>query len=125
MAILGNILVLIVAFLHIGFMIMEMYLWQTPAIMQRLGMSPEQASATAVLAANQGLYNGFLAAGLFWGVIAERENFAIKVFFLTCVIMAGVFGGLTAKASIVVTQAVPAISALAFVILARGRSESA
>lgn len=104
-------LVLIVGLLHLGFMILEMFLWQEPWVMQRFGMTPEQAASSATLAANQGLYNGLLAAGLFWSVFA-RDGFRLKVFFLTCVILAGAFGALTAKTTILFVQAAPAAVAL-------------
>ena len=78
-------------------------------------MTPEVAKSSVVLAMNQGLYNGFLAAGLFWGIITSR--FDIKIFFLSCVIIAGIFGGLTAKMSIIFTQGLPVLIALIFVII--------
>jgi putative membrane protein len=119
MGAIANILVILVGVLHVGFMVLEMFLWQQPAVMARFGMTPEQAAASATLAANQGLYNGFLAAGLFWGVFA-RDGFRIKVFFLTCVILAGIFGALSARTSILFVQAAPAALAL-LAVLASGR----
>nr|MDJ0907272.1 DUF1304 domain-containing protein [Woeseiaceae bacterium] len=83
------------------------------------GLTPEFAEQTAVLAANQGLYNGFLAAGLIWGLMLKDDGFGVRVFFLSCVIVAGIFGGITAKPSILFIQAVPAAIALAVTLLAR------
>jgi putative membrane protein len=118
MSVVANLLVLIVAALHIAFLILEMFLWQEPWVMQRFGMTPEQAAASATLAANQGLYNGFLAAGLIWSVSA-RDGLRLKVFFLTCVIMAGIFGAMTAKLSILYIQAAPAAFAMLAVLFSR------
>jgi putative membrane protein len=99
-----------------------MFFWDHPVGRRIFGMTPEVSASSAVLAANQGLYNGFLAAGLVWALAADRRD--LKVFFLGCVVVAGVFGGLTAKASILLTQALPAAMALGAVMLAarRGRS---
>jgi putative membrane protein len=83
-------------------------------------LTPERAEATAQLAANQGLYNGFLAAGLVWGILLGPEGFQVKVFFLVCVIVAGLFGAATASRKILWVQAVPGAIALALVLLARG-----
>ena len=116
-------LVVFVAIEHLGFLVLEMFLWNTPTGMQVFGLTPEFAEQSTSLAANQGLYNGFLAAGLFWGLIHKGDAFAIKIFFLTCVIVAGVFGALTAKASILVIQGAPAFIALVLVILS-GRPQS-
>jgi putative membrane protein len=118
MSVVANLLVLIVAALHIAFLILEMFLWQEPWVMQRFGMTPEQAAASATLAANQGLYNGFMAAGLIWSVSA-RDGLRLKVFFLTCVIMAGIFGAMTAKLSILYIQAAPAAFAMLAVLFSR------
>jgi putative membrane protein len=100
----------IVALLHLYFMVLEMFLWTKPAGLKAFGQSPEQAEASKVLAANQGLYNGFLAAGLIWGALTNE--FHIMLFFLTCVIAAGIFGGLTASRKILYIQALPALIAL-------------
>ena len=100
------------AILHIGFLVLEMFLWTTPFGMKTFNLTPEFAAASAVLAANQGLYNGFLAAGLIWGLATRERAFAIKVFFLVCVIVAGIFGAATAKMSILFVQALPAALAL-------------
>ncbi len=112
---LANILVALVAALHVGFLVLEMFLWTTPFGLKTFNLTPEFAAASAALAANQGLYNGFLAAGLVWGLVAREAAFAIKVFFLTCVIVAGVFGAATAKTTILFIQALPAALALAAV----------
>jgi len=106
----SQILIGFVAFEHIVFLVLEMFLWDHPVGRQIFGMTPEVSAASSVLAANQGLYNGFLAAGLMWGLIAVRRD--VKLFFLACVIVAGIFGGLTAKASILFMQALPAALAL-------------
>ena len=116
----GKFAVALIALLHVYIMILEMFLWTRPAGMRAFGTKPEFAEASKVLAANQGLYNGFLAAGLFWGLFTNNRNF--KIFFLLCVIAAGVFGGLTVKTSILFTQALPALLALIFVILSRANS---
>jgi putative membrane protein len=114
---LANALVLLVALLHLVFLVMEMFLWTKPFGRRTFGLTKELADASAKLAMNQGLYNGFLAAGLIWGVAANL--FEVKVFFLACVIVAGVFGAFTAKRSILFVQALPGAIALAAVIAAR------
>ena len=115
MKLLANLFTLFVAISHIGILVLEMFFWNHPIGQKIFSMTPEVATSSAVLAMNQGLYNGFLAAGLFWGLLSNRVD--IKVFFLCCVIVAGVFGGLTAKMSIIFTQGLPALIALAFVIM--------
>ena len=119
MRILGSFLVALVAALHIGFLVLEMFLWTTPFGLRTFNLTPEFAAASAALAANQGLYNGFLAAGLIWGLVARESAFAIKVFFLVCVIVAGVFGAATAKGTILFVQALPAAIALLVVFFSR------
>lgn len=111
---LKNILILTVAFLHLYFLILEMFLWTKPLGMKAFRMTPERAKETAVLAANQGLYNGFLAAGLIWSLLATNPEIAhqVSVFFLSCVIVAGVYGGYSVGKKIFFIQAVPAILAL-------------
>ena len=109
-----------VAVEHIGILILEMFFWDHPFGRKVFGMTPEFSSASAVLAMNQGLYNGFLAAGTIWGLVSGRRD--IKLFFLTCVVIAGIFGGLTAKTSILLTQALPAFVALVFVLLSERTS---
>jgi putative membrane protein len=122
MNVLASLLVALVALEHVGFLVLEMFLWTTPYALKSFGMTEEFAKASSALAANQGLYNGFLAAGLIWGLIAGGDGFAIKVFFLACVIVAGVFGAATVKMSILYVQALPAAVALLLVLLARGTS---
>ena len=119
-------LVTLVAILHLYFLVLEMFLWQTPYGMKTFGTTPEVAASSAVLAANQGLYNGFLAAGLMWallsyGIIAGRH---ILTFFLTCVAVAGVYGGVTANPRILFVQALPALLALALVWGAQPKSRA-
>ena len=111
----ANFLIGLVALSHIGFLILEMFFWDHPVGRRIFGMTQEVSASSATLAANQGLYNGFLAAGLVWALGADRRE--LKVFFLGCVVVAGVFGGLTAKTSILFTQALPAAIALALVWL--------
>lgn len=119
----AKILTLLVAIEHLAILILEMFFWDHPVGRRIFGMSPEVSSASAVLAANQGLYNGFLAAGLFWGLISHRRD--LKLFFLGCVIIAGIFGGITAKTSIVFTQALPALIAFAVVYFSSAGKNSA
>lgn len=107
----------IVALLHLGFLVLEMFLWTRPFGMKTFGQTPEAARSSAVLAANQGLYNGFLAAGLIWGIWGGSPS--VKVFFLACVLIAGLFGGLTARRSILIIQALPALIGLIVVAFAR------
>jgi putative membrane protein len=118
MRILADVALVVVAALHLGFLILEMFLWTKPFGMRTFRLSPELAQATAGLAANQGLYNGFLAAGLIWGVIGGDGAYTVRLFFLSCVIIAGVFGGLTAKRSIIYMQALPGLLALLAVLIA-------
>ena len=107
-------LVLLIAVQHIFFMILEMFLWTKPIGLRTFHLTPELARETAPLAANQGLYNGFLAAGLIWSffISSAPEAFRVQVFFLSCVLVAGIFGGLTAKKDILVVQALPGFIAL-------------
>jgi putative membrane protein len=117
MLLVANILVVIVALLHIGFLVLEMFFWDHPVGRKRFGLTPEFSKASATLAANQGLYNGFLAAGLIWGLITGEVS--IKIFFLVCVLIAGIYGGFTARRTILYIQALPALLALIVVYLAR------
>ena len=112
----ANALIGAVALLHLAFLVLEMFFWDHPFGRSTFGMTAEQSAASKALAANQGLYNGFLAAGLVWGLWAG--SFDVKVFFLVCVVLAGVYGGITAKRSILITQALPAALALACLIVA-------
>jgi len=115
---LANVALAVVALLHLGFLVLEMFLWTKPFGLRTFHLSPEIAQASAGLAANQGLYNGFLAAGLIWGVLGGDGAYAIRLFFLACVIVAGVFGGFTAKRSILWMQALPGVLALLAVLAA-------
>jgi len=119
MNLLAGILVGFVALLHAGFLVLEMFLWKTPTGRRVFGLPPDVMAASAPLAANQGLYNGFLAAGLVWGLLLGPAGFSVKVFFLACVVVAGVFGAATAKRTILFVQALPGAAALAAVLLAR------
>ena len=116
MALIANIAVALVALLHAYFLVLEMFLWTRPAGLRAFGQTPEAAEASKVLAANQGLYNGFLAAGLVWGLILGNDGVAVKTFFLVCVIVAGVYGAMTASRKILFVQALPAAIALALVL---------
>ena len=111
----ANILTGVVAVLHIGFLVLEMFFWDRPLGRRIFRTTPEFSEASAVLAANQGLYNGFLAAGLIWGLISSQIS--IILFFLACVLIAGVYGGFTAGRRILYVQALPAAIALIAVIL--------
>jgi putative membrane protein len=106
-----------VAILHLLFMVLEMFFWTRPLGRRIFGLTRELAGETAALAANQGLYNGFLAAGLIWGLLSAEQTMAISTFFLSCVIVAGVFGAVTAKRAILYIQALPGAIALAMVLL--------
>lgn len=119
MKLIPKLLTVLIAVEHLGILVLEMFFWNHPVGQRIFGMTPEVSAASATLAANQGLYNGFLAAGLFWGLIADRRD--VKLFFLACVIVAGIFGGLTAKPSIFFTQALPAAIALTFVLVVHPR----
>lgn len=117
MAMIANVLVALVALLHIYFLVLEMFLWTKPTGLKTFGNSLERARDSAVLAANQGLYNGFLAIGLLWGLVHPVSGFGfqIKVFFLLCVIAAGVYGAVSVSRRILFAQAAPA--ALALILL--------
>jgi len=113
----SNIFVGLIGILHIYILILEMFLWTKPMGLKVFGNTLEAAKTSAVLAANQGLYNGFLAAGLLWSLIVQNNEiaFQFKVFFLSCVIVAGIYGGLTASKRIIFVQTVPALIALSMV----------
>jgi putative membrane protein len=119
MAFIASILVLLVAALHAFFLVLEMFMWESERAMKAFNSTPEFAKQTKVLAGNQGLYNGFLAAGLIWGVLLGANGFGVKVFFLSCVIVAGVYGSITASRRILFIQAVPAMVALLFVFVSK------
>jgi putative membrane protein len=114
----ANVVVLIIGILHVYILVLEMFLWDTPKGMNTFGLTQEFASQTKTLAANQGLYNGFLAAGLFWGLYLGAAGVQVKVFFLGCVLVAGVYGAATASKRILFIQAVPATVGLALLYLA-------
>ena len=116
MSLLAAALVGIVAVQHLGFLVLEMFLWTKPAGRRVFGLDRAFAEESRVLAANQGLYNGFLAAGLLWGLVADRTD--VRVFFLVCVVVAGAYGGATVNRRILLVQAVPALLALAAVLAA-------
>lgn len=109
----GNVLTALVAVIHLYIVWLEMVAWDTPRGHRAFGLTPEFARASKVLAANQGLYNGFLAAGLVWGLYLGEAGFAVKAFFLACVAVAGLFGAATASRRILFVQTLPAVLALA------------
>src|SRR5262249_44295807 len=113
----ATVLVVLVALLHLYFLVLEMFLWDKPTGRRVFGLTPELAAASKGLAANQGLYNGFLAAGLLWGVSLGAAGHPIEIFFLGCVVVAGVFGAVTASRKILWVQALPGAVALALVLL--------
>ena len=115
MRFLATFLTLLVALMHFGFLILEMFYWDHPIGRKIFNMTEQLSADSAVLAANQGLYNGFLAAGLIWGLMAKKRD--VVIFFLSCVIVAGIFGAATAKPTIILTQGLPAMLALAFTLL--------
>ena len=122
MAVITNSIILLVALLHLYFLVLEMFLWDKPKGMKVFGLTPQKAADTKVLAANQGLYNGFLAAGLLWGLLLDvlyqgEAGMDFKVFFLLCVVVAGVFGSMTVSKKILYIQAMPAAVALALLFL--------
>ena len=106
----ADIIIAIVALLHVYFLVLEMFLWDKPLGRKVFKLTPEFAAASKALAANQGLYNGFLVAGLVWGLLSG--DFHVKIFFLTCVIVAGIYGGYSVNRKIFFVQAIPAIVAL-------------
>jgi putative membrane protein len=115
---LADVFVALVALLHVYFLILEMFLWDKPLGLKTFRHSATEAAASKVLAANQGLYNGFLAAGLAWGLSLGATGTSVKVFFLACVIVAGVYGAATVGKKILLVQALPAAIALALVLVA-------
>ena len=119
MALVANVLVVVVVAIHVYIVILEMFLWRTERGMKAFGTDQAFADRSAPLAANQGLYNGFLVAGLVWGLLApDPIGFQVKVFFLACVIVAGLYGAATVSCRILLVQAVPAALALATVLAA-------
>jgi putative membrane protein len=115
----ATVLLLVVALIHVYIVVLEMVLWTTPRGRAAFGTTPEFAEQTRVLAANQGLYNGFLAAGLVWGLVAaDPTGYRVQLFFLGCVVIAGLYGGATANRRIYLGQALPGALALAAVLVA-------
>ena len=117
MSLIANIVVGLIGVLHVYILVLEMFLWDKPAGMRAFGNTQAAATATKVLAANQGLYNGFLAAGLFWGLSMGAAGTSVKVFFLLCVLVAGLYGAATAARKILFIQAIPATIGLALVLM--------
>jgi putative membrane protein len=116
MSTIANIVIAIIALMHLWFLILEMFLWDKPTGRRAFGLTPEFAAQSKVLAANQGLYNGFLSAGLAWGLLlGGAEGMHVKVFFLACVLVAGLYGGFTATRKVLWIQAAPALVGLACV----------
>ena len=115
MSLLANVLIGLVALLHVYFLVLEMFLWTRPLGLKTFRNTPEKAEITRVLAANQGLYNGFLAAGLFYAIATGSREFAL--FFLACVIAAALYGAYSVNKRIFVVQGVPALAGLAAVLL--------
>lgn len=119
MSLVASTLIALLALIHVYILVLEMFLWDTPKGRKAFNLTPEFAAATKVLAANQGLYNGFLAAGLFWGLWLGAEGFGVKVFFLACILVAGLYGAATATRKILFIQAVPAALGLLTLLLSR------
>jgi putative membrane protein len=115
----ASIVVLLVALLHVYFLVLEMFLWSKPFGRRTFGLTPEFAQASRALAANQGLYNGFLAAGLVWGLATGPAGVPVEIFFLGCVVVAGLFGALTVGRKILWVQALPGAVALLLVLASR------
>lgn len=116
MTLAANLIVALVALIHVYILVLEMFWWTTPRGYKAFGLTKEFAESTKVLAANQGLYNGFLAAGLLWGLWLGPAGFGVKVFFLLCVLVAGVYGAATASRKILYIQALPAALGLALLL---------
>ncbi len=116
MTLVANGIIALVAIIHVYIMILEMFLWDKPYGLRAFGQTQQAATASKVLAANQGLYNGFLAAGLFWGLSLGAQGQSVKVFFLSCVLIAGLYGAATANRKILFVQAIPAATGLALLL---------
>jgi putative membrane protein len=117
MSLAANIVIALIALIHVYILVLEMFLWDTPRGRKAFGLTPEFSAASKVLAANQGLYNGFLAAGLVWGLSLGTAGFSVKVFFLACILVAGLYGAATSSKRILFIQAVPAALGLALLFL--------
>jgi len=113
----ANVVVALIGLVHVYILVLEMFLWDKPAGLRAFGQTQAAATASKVLAANQGLYNGFLAAGLFWGLSLGAAGIGVKVFFLCCVLVAGLYGAATASRKILYVQAIPAAIGLALTFL--------
>ena len=118
MSLAANVIIALVALLHLYFLVLEMFLWDKPAGLKAFGQTREAAAASKVLAANQGLYNGFLAAGLVWGLMLGADGHGVKIFFLACVLIAGLYGAATASRKILFVQALPAAVGLGLLLAA-------
>jgi putative membrane protein len=118
MSLIANCGVGLVGLIHVYILVLEMFLWDKPAGLRAFGQTQAMATATKVLAANQGLYNGFLAAGLFWGLSLGSAGWSVKVFFLLCVLVAGLYGAATASRKILFVQALPAAIGLTLLLIA-------
>ena len=116
MTLIANVLIGLIALLHTYFLVLEMFLWDKPYGLKIFRLEQAFATASKALAANQGLYNGFLAAGLAWGLYLGTAGFSIKIFFLSCIIIAGVFGAATVGKKILFIQALPAVVALGLLL---------
>jgi putative membrane protein len=126
MILLSKVLAAFVALQHVGFLVLEMFLFRHPIGLRTFGLTPERAEMSATLAMNQGLYNGFLAAGLVWSLlVGDQLAYPVRVFFLACVVVAGVFGAATAQLSILFLQALPAAIALAVTVVAMNGAAAA
>jgi putative membrane protein len=119
MALAADAVVALVALIHLYILVLEMFLWEKPTGLRAFGLTPQQAADSKVLAANQGLYNGFLAAGLVWGLSLGAAGTSVKVFFLFCVLVAGLYGAATASRRILYVQALPAAIGLVLIALTR------
>ncbi len=117
MSLIASIVIALIGLLHVYILVLEMFLWDKPAGLRAFGQTREAAAASKVLAANQGLYNGFLAAGLFWGLSLGAGGTGVKVFFLCCVLIAGLYGAASANRKILFVQAVPAALGLVLLLL--------
>ena len=117
MSAIANAVIGLIALLHIYILVLEMFLWDKPAGLRAFGQTQEAATASKILAANQGLYNGFLAAGLIWGLSLDAMGTSVKIFFLCCVLVAGLYGAATASRKILFVQAIPGAIGLLLVVL--------
>lgn len=117
--IIADVLIALVALVHVAISIVEMLLWNRPLVHRRLSFTEDKARKVAPIVANAGLYNGFVGAGLLWGLFATGDGTAIKVFFLACVVIAGIFGAMTLKRTTLVLQAIPGALALLAVWMSR------